>query len=299
MTRPLRPLIYGLIAAALMASGARAQLTLPGAAPAEPQGATVAPAKHKRSGSSAKEAGASAKGAKADAASGIASVAGLPLMLNGKSGLLQISGDDKTATIDKLQLAGESVSDPSQHCVVDIVGEKPILATSAGRPDGLERFEADVPACPVAFDILDGAVLVPAQITACVFKAADCQTSPAGLWGPEGASLTGEAAKIVKERAEAERAMAKLVRAIEDRAGASPEAADLVRDQNGFASQRDELCRDYAKESVHGYCALRATQARTALLQTRLDALAPDAAAPTAASEKGKKAKSKKGAKQP
>ena len=269
---------------------------LPGAAPAEPQGANVAPAKHRHSGASTTEAGAGAKGVKAGPAAGIASLAGRPLMLNGKSGLLQISGDDRTATLDKLQLAGESVSNPSQRCVVDIVGEKPILATSAGRPDGLERFEADVPACPISFDVLDGAALVPSQITACVFKAADCQTIPGGLWGPDGASLVGDAAKIVKERAEAEKAMAKLVRAIEDRDG--PEAADLARDQNGFAGQRDELCRDYVKESVHGYCALRVTEARTALLQTRLDALTP-ASAPKAASEKGKKAKPKKGAKQP
>ena len=297
MTRRFAALAFGLLAAALAARETHAQLTLPGAAPAEPQGAKVAPAKHRTSGSSAKEAGAGAKGAKAGPAAGIASIAGRPLMLNGKSGLLQVSGDDKTVTIDKLQLAGESVSDPSQRCLVDIVGEKPILATSAGRPDGLERFEADVPACPFAFDVLDGAALAPSQISACVFKAADCQTIPGGLWGPDGASLTGDAAKIIKERAEAEKAMAKLVRAIEDRAEGSPEAADLARDQNAFAGQRDELCHDYAKESIHGYCALRVTQARTALLQARLDALA--GAAPTAASEKGKKAKPKKSAKQP
>jgi hypothetical protein len=297
MTRRLATLVFGLLAAALAAGETQAQLTLPGAAPAEPQGAKVAPAKHRSSGSSAKEAGAGAKGAKAGPAAGIASIAGRPLMLNGKSGLLQVSGDDKTATIEKLELAGESVSDPSQRCLVDIVGEKPILATSAGRPDGLERFEADVPACPLAFDVLDGAALAPSQISACVFKAADCQTIPSGLWGPDGASLTGDAAKIVKERAEAEKAMAKLVRAIEDRANDSPEAASLARDQNAFAGQRDELCRDYAKESIHGYCALRVTQARTALLQTRLDALS--AGAPMTASEKGKKAKPKKSAKQP
>ena len=294
MTRGFRFLICGLFAAALAASETRAQLMLPGAAPSEPSGAKIAPVKHRRAGNSTTEAGAGSTGVKAGPAAGIASLAGRSLMLNGRSGLLQISGDDSTATIDKLELAGESVSDPSQRCVVDIVGEKPILATSAGRPDGLMRFEADVPACPIAFDVLDGAVLVPAQITACVFKAADCQTTPGGLWGPDGASLVGDAAKIVKERAEAEKAMAKLVRAIEDRANGSPEAADLARDQNGFAGQRDELCRDYVKESVHGYCALRVTQARTALLQTRLEALAT-AAAPATASEKGKKGKSKKG----
>jgi hypothetical protein len=288
MSRGFRPLICGLFAAALATSETRGQLMLPGAAPAEPQGARVAPTKHRSSAAAATQVGAFAKGVKAGPVAGIASVAGRPLMLNGKSGLLQISGDDTTATVDKLQLAGESVSDSSQRCVIDIVAEKSIEATNVGRPDGLERFEAKVPACPVAFDVLDGAVLVPSQITACVFKAADCQTSPGGLWGPDGASLAGEADKILKDRAAAEKAMAKLVHAIEDRVNDSPDAADLARDQKGFAGQREELCRDYAKESVHGYCALRVTEARTALLQTRLEALAP-AAGHKSASEKGKK----------
>jgi hypothetical protein len=297
MNRRFCLLSCGLIAAALAASEAAAQLVLPGAAPAAPQGATASPAKA-RSAGAAKGAGASAKGAKPGAAPGVAGLAGRPLMLNGKSGLLQISGDDQTATIDKLQLAGESVSDSSQRCVVDIVGENPIKATSVGRPDGLERFDADVPACPFSFDVLDGAALAPSQITACVFKAADCQTGPGGLWGPDGASLVGDAAIFAKERAEAEKAMAKAVRAVQDRSADNPEAADLVRDQNGFAGQRDDICRDYAKESVHGYCALRLTQARTALLETRLNELAA-AAAGKAASDKPGKAKPKKGAKEP
>jgi hypothetical protein len=141
-------------------------------------------------------------------------------------------------------------------------------------------------------------VLALTQITACVFKAADCQTTPGGLWGPDGASLVGDAAKIVKERAEAERTMGRILHIIEDRAEDSPRAADVVRDQKAFAGQREELCRDYVKESVHGYCALRVTEARAALLQTRLDELG-QATASKAASAKGKKPKSKKGAKQP
>ena len=300
MTRRVRCLICALFALALAASEARAQLALPGAAPAEPQGAKVAPAKpkHKSSGAPATEAGSGGKDAEASPAAGIASLAGRPLMLNGKSGLLQLSGDDKSVTIDKLQLVGEGVSNSSQRCVIDIVGETPIEAANVGRPDELDRYEAKVPACPISFDVLSGAVLVPTQITACVFKAADCQTAPGGLWGPDGASLVGDAAKIVKERAAAEKAMGKILHTIEDRAEDNTRAADLVRDQNGFAGQRDELCRDYAKESVHGYCALRVTEARVALLRTRLDELGP-ATASKAASEKGKKAKSKKGAKPP
>jgi hypothetical protein len=221
----------------------------------------------------------------------MAGLVGRPLLLNGKSGLLQISGDDKMVTIDKLQLAGEGVSDPSQRCVVDIVGEKPIEATNIGRPDGLERFEADIPACPISFDILDGAALVPSQITACVFKAADCQTSPGGLWGPDGSSLA-DAATIVKERAQAEKAMAKVLQAIQNRAGDSPAAANLVRDQTAFAGQRDDACRDYVKESLLGYCALRLTEARTALLEMRLDEIR-GAGAAKAATDKGKKTKPK------
>jgi hypothetical protein len=292
MTPRLCLLLCSLVGAALATSETRAQLVLPGAA-ASPEGAAAAPVKHKSAGS-AKGARAGAKGA----TPGVAGLAGRPLMLNGKSGLLQISGDDKRATIEKLQLAGESVSDSSQHCIVDIVGENPIQATSVGRPDGLERFEANVPACPFSFDLLDDAALAPSQITACVFKAADCQTGPGGLWGPDGASLIDDAAKFAKERVEADKAMAKAVRAIEDRAADSPGAADLIRDQKGFAEQRDDTCRDYAKESVHGYCALRVTEARTALLETRLSELAA-AAGGKAASDKPGKTKPKKRANQP
>ena len=295
MNRPFAPLLIGLLSLACWQAPSSAQLALPGAAPAAPEGATAAskPKKAHKSGSGGKTSDAK------PTAAGVASLVGRPLMLNGKSGLLQISGDDNAITVEKLQLAGEGVSDSSQRCVVDIVGETPIEATSVGRPDGLERFEAKVPACPIDFDVLDGAVLVPTQITACVFKAADCQTTPGGLWGPDGASLVGDAAKIVKERAEAERTMGKILHAIEDRAEDSPRAADVVRDQNGFAGQREELCRDYVKESVHGYCALRVTEARAALLRTRLDELGPATGSKAAASAKGKKTKSKKGAKQP
>jgi hypothetical protein len=291
MNRRFRLLSCCFISALFARSETHAQLVLPGAAPAAPQGAATAPAKPKPAGAPAHGAGTTAKSAKAPTAPGVAGLVGRPLLLNGKSGLLQISGDDKTVTIDKLQLVGEGVSDPSQRCVVDIVGEKPIEATNVGRPDGHERFEADIPACPISFDILDGAALVPSQITACVFKAADCKTSPGGLWGPDGSSL-GDAAAIVKERAQAEKAMGKVLQAIQARAADSPAAANLVRDQTAFAGQRDDACRDYAEESLLGYCALRLTEARTALLETRLDEIR-GAGAAKAATDRGKKTKTK------
>jgi hypothetical protein len=291
MSRRFRPLFCGFIGMVLAASESHAQLVLPGAAPAAPQGAAPTPAKSKNAGAT------TAKNAKAAAAPGVASLVERPLLLNGKTGLFQISGDDKMVTIDKLQLAGEGVSDPSQGCLVDIVGEKPIQATNVGRPDGLERFEADIPACPIAFDVLNGAVLVPSQITACVFKAADCQTSPGGLWGPDGSSLVGDTATVAKERAQAEKAMGKVLQGIQALAQDSPAAANLMQDQTAFAGQRDETCRDYLKESVHGFCALQLTEARTALLETRLAEFRVQGA--KAKSDKAKKTKPKNGAEQP
>ncbi len=291
MSRRLVLLFCGLV---LGLSPADSQLLLPGAAPAAAGGATKATSKPKSgAGARAKGEAAKVRGAKAASAAspGVAGLDGQPLFLNGKSGLLQISGDAAVVRIDKLRLAGESVSDPSQPCVVNIVGEKPIEATRVGKPGGLERFEADVPACPFAFDILRGSALVPSQISACIFKAADCQTNPSGLWGPDGASLEKDAPDLVKERAEAERAMGKAVHALEARAENNPDAANLLRDQSAFAGQRDDACRDYLKESVHGYCATRLTEARTALLEARIESLGPAAAAKR---EKKKKKKEPK-----
>ncbi len=285
---------FPLVCSFILAIGpASAQLALPGAAPPAPAGAPAATPKRKKppAGAEAAKAGKS----KTLATPGVDTIDGRPLMLNGKEGLLQISGSGETLKIDKLRLPGESVSDPSQRCVVDIIGEKPIEATSEGRPDGLDRYDVGVPACPFTFDVLDGAVLVPSQITACVFKAADCQTSPGGLWGPDGAELEKDSAAIDKRRAKAEKAMAKAVHAIEERAQDNPDAASLLRDQSVFPGQRQDACRDYLKESAHGYCAASLTEARAALLEAKLAALSPRAAKAGAAAKANKKklAKSK------
>ena len=276
----------------LGASPAPAQLVLPGAAPAAPAGAPAAAARKKKAGATSKAGTVAGKAAKISAPD-VASVTGRSLTLNGEAGLLQLSGSGETMQVDKLRFAGESVSDPSQRCIIDIVGEKPIMATSVGRPDGLERFEVDVPACPFAFDVLDGAVLVPAQITACVFKAADCQTSPGGLWGAGAADIENDAAAIDKRRSQAEKEMGKALHAIEELAKDNPDAANLLRDQNGFPGERDDACRAYVKEGALGYCGANLTEARAALLQARLAALQPASAAKTgkSASEKKKKKK--------
>jgi hypothetical protein len=275
--------VFGLVVVVAPAQG---QLALPGAAPPAPAGATTAAPKPKKAPST--------KAAKAVSPSSVSgppvAISGRPLMLNGKEGLLQVSGSGQTLQVDKLRLPGESVSDSSQRCIVDIVGEKPIEARSEGRPDGLDRYDVDVPACPITFDVIDGAALVPSQITACVFKVADCQTSPGGLWGPDGAELEKDAAAIGKRRNEAEKAMAKAVHALAVRSKDHPDATALLRDQDAFPGRRDEACRDYLKESAHGFCAMALTEARAALLETRLAAVSSPAAKP----EKEKKKKKPK-----
>ena len=87
--------------------------------------------------------------------------------------------------------------------------------------------------------------------------------------------------------------MARALRAIEARANNSPDAAALLRDQNGFPGQRDDACRDYLKESAHGYCAASLTEARAALLEARLAALASPAAKASEGARPEKKKKKK------
>ena len=287
MSRRFRPLFCGSISALFAASGTHAQSVLPGAAPAAPEGAATAPPKPKPASAPSQGAGASAKSAKAPAAPGVAGLVGRPLLLNGKSGLLQISGDDKMVTIDKLRLAGEGVSDPSQRCVVDIVGEKPIEATNVGRPDGLERIPGRHPGLPDIFRCRGRRGACALANHRASSRPPIARPVPASS-GPDGSSLAGDAGAIVKERAQVEKAMAKVLQAIQARAADSPAAANLVRDQTAFAGQRDDACRDYVKESLLGYCALRLTEARTALLETRLDEIR--AAGPAkATTDKGKK----------
>ena len=272
----------------LVVAPARSQVEAPGASPPAPVGAPESAPKPKKTGAVAK---AKAARSKLPSAPDPATIDGRPLMLNGKAGLLQVSGAGKTLDVDKLRLPGESVSDPAQRCIVDIVGEKPIEATSEGRPDGLDRYAVDVPACPFTFDVLDGAVLVPSQITACVFKAADCQTSPGGLWGPDGAELEKDAAVIGKRRNEAEKAIGRALHTLEEHAKDNPDAASLLRDQSAFPGERDDSCRDYVKESAYEYCAASLTEARAALLDARLEALKVTSAQ---ASSGGKAEKKKK-----
>ena len=245
-------------ALALSADLAGAQMVLPGAAPADAGAAPSAPAAHKKAPRPAARLPSEA------------SVVDKTLMLNGADGELRMSGGGKgkSLIIEKFTLPGEVISDSPQKCRIVIAADKPIEAVSQGSPDGLQRYSADIPACPFTFDVLDGAVLAPPQNAACVFQAADCQASPSGLWGPPGAGLEKDAKIFAKEHIAADASMAESVKILRNRdKGANADA--VSREQNDFAASREDICHDYVGETKHGFCATRVSQARAALLRKR------------------------------
>jgi hypothetical protein len=256
---------------------ARAQLALPGAEPTE---APLAPSDAKPVHKHRLHAPPPAR-----LAADPAALTGKSLRLNGLEGVLQLAkGDGDALKIVKYVLPGEIISHPEQKCRVDIVSETPIEAVSKGQPDGLPRYAADIPACPLTFDIVDGAVLAPAQGNACVFSAADCQASPSGLWGPAAAELDPKT--VSKARTAADRSIQDSQRVLENRD--QDAAASLAREQSDFAAERDDVCQGYDGERRLFFCASRLTQTRAALLAKRVTEAGP------AAAEAGHKRRKKK-----
>jgi hypothetical protein len=260
-----RPLAASALCMILASPPAWAQLDLPGA---------VAP---KSAGTVEKVSGPKKppRPAAAYAPPGLETMVGRALLLNGADGLLQFSGSADSLQVDRLTLLGEVISDPTRQCRIDVGGGTAIAARSLGRPDGLLHFAVDIPACPFEFDVLDGAVLVPPQLRACIFKEADCQASPSGLWGPAGADLAAQSKPIEQERARAQAALTANYRALAARLNDPAKADDLARDQSRFSSDREDVCRAYSREGAHGFCATRLTAARAAFLKARFDEAAP------------------------
>ncbi len=268
----------------LAAGQAEAQMSLPGAVAPDAGTPADQPAAAKKP-----HRPLDASRAGAMRAPSLAEISGQPLKLNGAEGELSLSSDGGNLRIDKFTLAGEVISNPAQKCRIDIVGASPIVAASQGEPEGLARFSADIPACELSFDVVTGAVLVPAQTTACVFQAADCQASPSGLWGPDPTLLDKGTKAVTRARAAADASIAASLRTLAERDKSADEG--LNREQSDFAAQRDDVCRDYVGEARHGFCASRLTEARAAALRQRVAGLA-GAAKPDVAKRHKRKPKS-------
>ncbi|AWN40345.1 hypothetical protein [Methylobacterium durans] len=207
-------------------------------------------------------------------------VVGQDLLLNGLNGTLKMERAGASMTA-RVTLPGTKVSQPTESCSVPLSAGQAIALTAAGKPEGVARFEAGAAECPLRFEVLEGGVLVTplGGNPVCTFSAADCATTPAGLWGPGAATLIPRSAEFDTARGVADKAVRENYKVMTQRARRE-DVRPIVTEQAAFSSDREQVCRTYAREGSHGFCHLRFSEARALALAARLGA---NTAAPTAA----------------
>jgi hypothetical protein len=201
-------------------------------------------------------------------------IIGRELSRDGFAGIIAFQrGAGKGLEIARLLIAGEEISHPGEPCQVDVVAGTPIQTRFAGRPNGVSRYEADIEACPFSLDVLEGAVLVARTPGTCDFPAADCRADPSGFWGPPGIAFgRDQVMQLERERGRVDSAMLAKFHALLTSAGKDKEAVKkIASEQAGFSSEREVICRNYVREDIHGFCALRIAQARALALQAALE----------------------------
>ncbi|MCJ2136805.1 hypothetical protein MKK69_22600 [Methylobacterium sp. J-026] len=208
------------------------------------------------------------------------SVLGQDLQLNGTSGSLKLERSGSAVTA-RITLPGTRISQPAESCTVPLAGGNPVPLSAEGKPDGVPRFEAAGAECPLRFDVTEGAVLVSTTGSGptCTFSAADCATTPVGLWGPAPATLLPRAGEFDTARGVADKAVRDNYKLMTQRARRE-DVRPIVSEQAAFSADREQFCRSYAREGTHGFCHLRFTENRALALATRLGA---NTAVPTAA----------------
>jgi hypothetical protein len=264
----------------LAPAASRAQMALPGAVAAPtPVGQTGAPpaaphaAPRRASGGSEGpvEVDRHFVPAKPPAAE---AVIGKSLGLAGSRGALTVEKSGADLRLSHVTLVGDKISQPNQACEVAMGGDAPMTLKPLGAPDGVLRYELDSSACPLQFEILNGALRATSPSGACSFAQADCRVDGAGLWGPPGSSFgEAEVKTIERERSAAEKSVRAHFRSLLARLKKDkPAIQAAVKEQAGFSSQRAQTCRDYDRDDAQGFCSLRLTEARDFRLQTRLAA---------------------------
>jgi hypothetical protein len=264
------------VAALLLRSAfpAAAQMALPGAVAPTPAGAVAAPNGDKPARKRPRADGedANARGpAIAPKPPSEDSIAGKTLHLDGMRSTIEFQRVNGQTQVSKLTLAGDRMTRSGESCRIDVSGT-PLRLTPRDSDAGLARYQVDFPACPFTLDVLDGAVLITNEGKACELKQADCRTDPAGLWGMGETEFDPKKSKeMLGMRARVEKTMRADFRRLYDRNKADRPLRNLVvREQAGFSSRREEICRGYAQEAEFGYCALRVTEARAITLGTQI-----------------------------
>jgi hypothetical protein len=243
----LRPLALATLLV-VSAGSAMAQLVLPGASAPTSEGA-VQP----------RPAPPKVKPAVVD------QILGKPIMQNGFRGRMTLVRE-KSGFAARVILAGEKISKPNEACGIDPGGNEPIslkTVPSTGAP----TFDVQAEGCPFTIAILDDSVMVIGAPQACIFQSADCRVDPRGLWGPAPQVLEPRTGDFEKERPRADRAVRETYREKITDAGGKAEIKQIAAEQAGFSAAREMTCRNYAREAVHGFCALRFTELRAVTLQ--------------------------------
>jgi hypothetical protein len=256
-------LLAALVAPALV----RAQLMLPGALQASPSAANkISPNPAGATPGQPRPAGLKPPSEE--------TIFGQELARDGFAGIIAFQrGSDKGLEITRLSIAGVDISHPGEQCQVEVVTGTPIQTRFAGRRNGVSRYEVEIETCPFSLDVLEGAVLVTRTPRTCDFRAADCRVDPAGLWGPPGNAIGPDQRKqLERERGRVDSAMLGKFHALLSSAGKDTEAIkQIASEQAGFSSEREVICRKYLGEDIHGFCALRITEARAIALQAAFE----------------------------
>jgi len=261
--------IAGLAFVGAPAPDAKAQMALPGAVAPTPAGTVTQAAKPKsRGGGGVGEARVKAVMPKAPTEEAILDKS---LKLDGAGSEIQITRAGTDFQVGKLVFAGDRLSRSGEQCRYEAPGV-PLKLTTKESGSGLRRYQVEFPECAFSFDILDGAILATNDGKICEIKSADCRIDPEGLWGMAEAEFDPKTAgDMLGARAKVEKTVRSNFRALYDRnKNDKVLRAFIVREQAGFSSWREEICRSYAKESDFGYCALRLTEARVISLGAQL-----------------------------
>jgi len=265
----MRVLVATLLVALSVGLSAKAQLMLHNGPDAAPESGASAPAS---SGAAAGSAPPKPKPVPMKSP-GEESLIGRDLLRDGAVGVMTITRQGKDLGISRIAFDGEDISKPGEKCHVEVNSGLPIVTHPDGHPEGLARYQVDLQACPFSFDVLDGAVLV-SKGYACDFTAADCHIDPAGLWGPQGNTISQSRIKdMERQRLRIESDMRANFRVLLSQAGKDKISMKrIAAEQAGFSSDRETICHAYALESVHGFCALEITRARVLALLAQISA---------------------------
>lgn len=197
------------------------------------------------------------------------SVLGRDLKQNGSTGSLKLERTQRGDVRLRLSVVGRKSAQSAETCTVAFGGGEPVPLVSQGRPEGAPRYQLQDPTCPLQLDVLDEAVLVKSQSETCTFQSGACQADPGGMWGPEPSQVLARARDFEQIRGSTDKAVRENYKVLAQRA--RPEAVrPIVAEQAAFSSDREMVCRSYARESSTSFCNAKYTEARALSLAARL-----------------------------